>query len=719
MVFTRFATAISAVCAVANAGYAPPSFGHGNPGFPAAPAGFAPSAASNYEIPTNAASHSAASSSWGSASFAQSNVAAVPSSVAAAPSSAVAAASSAAAAWSGSSHNYGGWQPPSAASWTSKMSQNATNGKSTWGTLENPSLAPWVNGPMPSGTPWAGRTADNCNQLNNSQIPNTGMTRQYNWVVSEALLAPDGVQKNMIVVNGQYPGPLIEANWGDWIEVTVTNNRTEGSSIHWHGFLQTGTPYMDGTPGISQCPIAPGSTFTYRFRAELYGTSWWHGHYSAQYIDGLVGPMVVHGPVSTPYDIDLGPIMVSDWFHGYYEDLVYQIQHATPVGPISPPEAVNVLINGKANYDCSVVPNYANSPVNATCTPDAGLAQFRVQSGKKHLMRFINSGAEGVLFVSIDNHEIEVIAQDFVPLVPYNTTYVTLAVGQRTDVIFYADGAPTDSLWLRVAAGPSGEIPGHAELAPAGSGGCNINTGFNNVTTAAIYYENADTSIPPNTTSDVPISPSYIAPLACQNDPLTETVPFYPIAVAEPDLTLDIIITGGYNDTGAFVWWMNNVTYLGDFNDPILLEAKLGQTVFDTFRAVNDWSNYTNVRINLTGVGFPAVHPMHVHGHNMQILASGLGYWDGTITNPSNPTRRDVWALPPLGYTVFQWDLNNPGVWPFHCHIAWHTSEGMNLNFIEGNFANEVELPYVMAQTCRDWSAWTGQNVVNVIDSGL
>jgi len=139
------------------------------------------------------------------------------------------------------------------------------------------------------------------------------MVRRYDWTIMDAVLSPDGVAKKMITVNGQFPGPLLEANWGDWIEVTVHNNRSEGSSIHWHGMLQTGTPYMDGTPGISQCPLAPGSTFTYRFRAELYGTSWWHGHYSAQYIDGLVGPMVIHGPQSTPYDIDLGPIMVTDW----------------------------------------------------------------------------------------------------------------------------------------------------------------------------------------------------------------------------------------------------------------------------------------------------------------------------------------------------------------------------------------------------------------------
>lgn len=79
------------------------------------------------------------------------------------------------------------------------------------------------------------------------------------------------------MVNGQFPGPLIEANWGDWIEVTVHNElEIEGTALHWHGFLQTGTPWYDGVPTVSQCPIAPGKTLTYRFRAELFGTTWWH-----------------------------------------------------------------------------------------------------------------------------------------------------------------------------------------------------------------------------------------------------------------------------------------------------------------------------------------------------------------------------------------------------------------------------------------------------------
>ena len=45
----------------------------------------------------------------------------------------------------------------------------------------------------------------------------------------------------MVVVNQQYPGPTMEANWGDWWEITVQNNLDEGTSIHWHGLLQVNT----------------------------------------------------------------------------------------------------------------------------------------------------------------------------------------------------------------------------------------------------------------------------------------------------------------------------------------------------------------------------------------------------------------------------------------------------------------------------------------------
>ena len=66
---------------------------------------------------------------------------------------------------------------------------------------------------------------------------------------------------------------------------------------------------------------------------------------------------------------------------------------------------------------------------------------------------------------------------------------------------------------------------------------------------------------------------------------------------------------------------------------------------------------------------------MHLHGHEYWVLNEGNDQWDGsTIINPSNPLRRDTHNLRPNGYMVLQYNADNPGVWPFHCHIAWHLS---------------------------------------------
>jgi FtsP/CotA-like multicopper oxidase with cupredoxin domain len=51
---------------------------------------------------------------------------------------------------------------------------------------------------------------------------------------------------------------------GDRLLINVQNDLPNGTAIHWHGLFQNGTNWMDGTSGITQCPISPnGGRFTY------------------------------------------------------------------------------------------------------------------------------------------------------------------------------------------------------------------------------------------------------------------------------------------------------------------------------------------------------------------------------------------------------------------------------------------------------------------------
>lgn len=116
------------------------------------------------------------------------------------------------------------------------LSQSQTNGDSAWGTLNASALPVFLNtsgGVSSHGFPWGSATANNTDQY--TYTPNTNVTRKYVFTVSSGTIAPDGVEKSAILINGAFPGPLIEANWGDMIEVEVTNNlTTEGTSMHWY-----------------------------------------------------------------------------------------------------------------------------------------------------------------------------------------------------------------------------------------------------------------------------------------------------------------------------------------------------------------------------------------------------------------------------------------------------------------------------------------------------
>jgi len=78
-------------------------------------------------------------------------------------------------------------------------------------------------------------------------------------------------------------------------------------------------------------------------------------------------------------------------------------------------------------------------------------------------------------------------------------------------------------------------------------------------------------------------------------------------------------------------------------------------------------------------------HPIHLHGHSFAVLGVGKG-----IYNPQknklktiNPIRRDVIGVQANGWAVIRFQANNPGVWPFHCHIDWHFAAGLAATIVE------------------------------------
>lgn len=411
---------------------------------------------------------------------------------------------------------------------------------------------------------------------------------------------------------------------------------------------------------------------------------------------------MIYGPRNAHYDEDLGPVMLSDWVHESYHDLIPTLMAPFPEQQIPPSQ--NNLING----------------LNPYVGYKANVSRYAFTSGKSYRLRLINAACSATQKFTIDKHTFLVIANDFVPIEPYETDHITLAVGQRSDVIVQAWMKPGSAVWMRSWIAPCSQREGQTEAK------------------AAIYYDGADPRLFPKSLPGPNAYNEY-----CGNDDLALTTPFYPITPPAPSVESVIPITAQSNGT-HLLWYMAGRTFRTNYNDPDLLEAKIGNLDFPYIENVHNYGSNSSIVFVVENTGWMP-HPMHLHGHNMFILAEGKcddktvfggtppfiaednpdpysfgSCWNGTVTNPQNPQRRDTQQLLPGHYIVVQWNQDNPGVWPFHCHLTWHGSAGFFMNLLERpDDVRQLRIPNTMAQTCREWADWTGTNVVNQLDDGL
>jgi hypothetical protein len=112
------------------------------------------------------------------------------------------------------------------------------------------------------------------------------------------------------------------------------------------------------------------------------------------------------GPATANYDIDLGPLFISDW---YYHTAAYLAYAAAYLGT-GPPTADNGLVNG------------------TMVSPDGTAGSYYTTSityGKKYRIRIINTSVDNHFMVSLDSHPFQVITSDFVPITPYYADWVS------------------------------------------------------------------------------------------------------------------------------------------------------------------------------------------------------------------------------------------------------------------------------------------------------
>ena len=516
------------------------------------------------------------------------------------------------------------------------------------------------------------------------------------------------------------------------VVVHVKNRlRTSGLTIHWHGLTQRMTTWMDGVAFITQCPINPLQSFTYRFRAHPSGTHWYHSHLASQRLDGLSGAFIIHAQKpSMPYFV----VDVRDWFPWeartldastpFQKEVEYQgtgdmffVDHSDRGYSADAVETTAVtfhssLINGRGRWNADPFP----------------LTVFQVEHNKTYRFRVVNSAAEFAFEISIDSHMLTVVALDGSEIERQKVHGVMIFPGERADFEIDAIGKRSNRYWFR------------ARTLRIGSGGSKIpNPIADNIvqeTKAILSYEDIDGDVVADPSSlymrCTPITPCEILNCPYESYPrhrhricrsIAETIS------TRSENTIRYLL-GGQSSGAEFSELFLNIGFnwgssinARRFLDPTapLYQTPNGATPCDQACTKEDigcfCTNTIQLPFNKTiqmvisnyQKDFPYMghHPMHIHGHSFAVVKVGfpkINLTSGRIIRPNGditcsdplcldphwtnqrpnlnldrPPLKDTVVVPALGYVVLRFRSDNPGLWLLHCHAETHLEEGMVL----------------------------------------
>ncbi|KAK7202939.1 hypothetical protein BZA70DRAFT_297467 [Myxozyma melibiosi] len=545
------------------------------------------------------------------------------------------------------------------------------------------------------------------------------VTHNLELTISHHEMAPDGVIKKMTLINGLFPGPIIRARKGDRLRIRVTNdldNFDESTSLHFHGLHQRGTNVMDGVPGVTQCGIPPESSeFVYEFDLAQSGSFWYHSHSRLQRVDGAFGGLVVYDndesyQIERDYDEEIY-IVLHDHYHAEGKELFdwYLGEQSSGFEPV--PDSG--LVNGAGHVDCDRVRRK-----HSCDSPPRKRPMFQFERGKRYRLRILNASAFAEITMSIDDHEMDIIEVDSTEVERYSVHMLTIAPGQRYSTIVLADSV-LEAVMMRLQI----QTSCFQYRPPA------LDKDFDTV----IKYVTPETSsvsrfvkkLLKRDQADVEIEGDSYDPAEVDSISWEDALPeaecididetkLVPIKSASvPDFTVRYKISPKTLNLErvqqAPFGFINRTTFQPAIGAPNIQVAFGKANILDTVTVPtvtgrdNDpvWGGAQLVTQIPHGAVVEMVinnsddnaHPFHLHGHDFWVLRSygervaGEGRWREEYAekyNTENPILRDTVTIPRRGHVVIRFVADNPGIWAFHCHIAWHLAAGMLMQFATG-----------------------------------
>ncbi|MBX6419472.1 MAG: copper resistance system multicopper oxidase [Nevskia sp.] len=304
-------------------------------------------------------------------------------------------------------------------------------------------------------SPWLTRDAYAVARPGRYGVPELSGT-EFDLAIEPTAVNITGTPRIATLVNGLLPGPVLRWREGDAVTLRVTNRLNTSTSIHWHGILLPTD--MDGVPGISFAGIAPGESFTYRFRVRQSGTFWYHSHTGFQEQTGLYGALVIEPRDPDPIRADRDyVVMLSDWTDEDPEAVYYHLKagdgyynyHKRTVADffhdVSAKGLAATLKNrwawGMMRMDPRDLSDVSGAQTGGTYTylingqPPAANWTGLFKPGERVRLRFINGSSMTFFDVRIPGLKMTVVAADGSNVEPVSVDEFRIGVAETYDVV--------------------------------------------------------------------------------------------------------------------------------------------------------------------------------------------------------------------------------------------------------------------------------------------
>ncbi len=275
---------------------------------------------------------------------------------------------------------------------------------------------------------------------------------EFDLAIARSSVEIGGRSRRATTVNGTLPGPVLRWREGDTVTLRVANRMDEASSIHWHGIVLPSN--MDGVPGLSFDGIAPGSSYTYRFKVRQHGTYWYHSHSSLQEQTGVYGPLIIDPaqPEARRCERDY-VVMLSDWSDEDPRRIKSKLKKQSNYYNFHQRTLVDLFRDARRDgwratladrrmwsamrmspTDLSDVGGYTYTYlVNGAAPDDNWTGLFN--PGERVRLRFINASAMSYFDVRIPGLRMTVVAADGQDVEPVAVDEFRIAVAETYDVV--------------------------------------------------------------------------------------------------------------------------------------------------------------------------------------------------------------------------------------------------------------------------------------------